>query len=72
MTTGQAGSTSNMGNQSSTHSTTHMHAANRHSRGVSNANPNAQNAEVARLNEQSLQAAQQGHTFTPSGAGNNM
>lgn len=30
-------------------------------------NPTAQDPEVARLNQMSLQAAQQGHSFTPSG-----
>ncbi len=33
----------------------------------SGANPNAQDSEVDRLNQQSLQAAQQGRSFSPSG-----
>jgi hypothetical protein len=30
-------------------------------------NPNAQNAAIDQLNQESLQAAQQGKSFTPSG-----
>ncbi len=69
-----AGGTHGM-SQSSMHMNSRTRAAHetrsaaRHSRGrgVSNTNPDAQNADIARLNDQSLQAAQQGHTFTPSG-----
>lgn len=50
------------------HATHRMHTASR--RGA--LNPNAQNADVARLNEQSLQAAQQGRNFTPPGAHGSM
>lgn len=45
-----------------THHGMHGHTAMH----VSEANPNAQDPAVARLNEQSLQAAQQGKPFTPS------
>lgn len=79
--TGQTnnGGTSSSANQSSmhmnnrtgmAHTTTHRTrttASRSRGRGVSNANPDAQNSDIARLNEQSLQAAQQGHNFTPSG-----
>jgi hypothetical protein len=34
----------------------------------SSANPNAQNAQVEQLNQQSLEAAHQGRTFTPGGS----
>ena len=36
--------------------------------GMGEANPNAQNAAVDQLNAQSLQAAQQGKSFTPPGS----
>ena len=47
------------------HPTHHM--AMTHVRRRTYQSPTAQNAEVDRLNEQSLQAAQHGQTFTPSG-----
>ena len=53
------------------HGTTHVAAGTTHhpmhTTRMSAANPNAQNAAVDQLNGESLQAAQQGKTFTPSG-----
>ncbi len=49
-----------------TASMTHSRSMARRSSGQYQ-NPTAQDPEVARLNQMSLQAAQQGHSFTPSG-----
>lgn len=74
-TTGAASGTSTMGTASKaapTHHATHMARAThartmQHHTAMSTQNPGAQDAAVARLNDMSLQAAQQGHSFTPSG-----
>ena len=63
---------SSTGMSTPNHHVTHT-ASMKHSRSMARRSsgqyqkPTAQDPEVARLNQMSLQAAQQGHTFTPSG-----
>jgi len=59
--------------QAATHPMTRTHMASRgthhtmrHAMGANESSPNAQDAAIDQLNQQSLQAAQQGKTFSPS------
>jgi len=59
--------------QAATHPMTRTHMATRgthhmmhHAMGANESSPNAQDAAIDQLNQQSLQAAQQGKTFSPS------
>jgi len=67
------GMTTHANKQAATHPMTRTHVATRgthhmmrHAMGASASSPNAQDAAIDQLNQQSLQAAQQGKTFSPS------
>jgi len=67
------GTSTHANKQAATHPMTRTHMATRgthhgmrHAMGASESNPNAQDAAIDQLNQQSLQAAQQGKTFSPS------
>jgi hypothetical protein len=64
-TPGNAAGMNNAGSMGAGNQPTHaMNMHHHHGHMASNSrSPNAQDAEVARLNEESLQAAQQGHSF---------
>jgi hypothetical protein len=67
------GTTTHANKQAATHPMTRTHVATRgthhmmhHAMGANESGPNAQDAAIDQLNQQSLQAAQQGKTFSPS------
>lgn len=79
-TSGQTNTAMPMGKTTHTATATHTHPMSRthmatrethhpmrHMARASESNPNAQDSAIDQLNQQSLQAAQQGKPFTPSG-----